>query len=74
MDEFHPFLVLVYSLFVYFSKYRYNEQMKRLTVDLPDELHTRLKVQTAMTGKDMSEVVRKLIADYLKKVEGQAKP
>jgi len=47
--------------------------MKRLTVDLPDELHTRLKVQTAMTGKDMSEVVRKLIADYLKKVRGKAK-
>ncbi len=48
--------------------------MKRLTVDLPDELHTRLKVQTAMMEKDMSEVVRKLIADYLKKVEGKAKP
>ncbi len=57
------------SIVVCFSKYRYNDIMKRLTVDLPDELHTRLKVHTAMTGKDMSEVVRKLIADYLKKVE-----
>ncbi len=57
-----------------FIKYRYNDIMKRLTVDLPDELHTRLKVHTAMTGKDMSEVIRKLIADYLKKVEGKAKP
>ncbi len=48
--------------------------MKRLTVDLPDELHMKLKVQCAMQVKDMSEVVRKLIADYLKKVEGKAKP
>jgi len=47
--------------------------MRRLTIDLPEELHMRLKVQCAMQGKDMSEVVRKLIADYLQKVERKTK-
>ncbi len=40
---------------------------KRLTVDLPDELHTNLKVLSAMLGKDMSDLVREMIKDYLKK-------
>ena len=48
--------------------------MKRLTIDLPDELHMRLKVQCAMQATDMSEVIRKLIVDYLMKVEGKTKP
>ena len=43
--------------------------MKRLTIDLPDEAHKRLKVHCAIDGKDMAEVIRKLVEDYLEKVE-----
>ncbi len=42
---------------------------KRLTVDLPNELHTNLKVLSAMLGKDMSDLVRQMIKDYLKKAK-----
>ncbi len=40
---------------------------KRLTVDLPDDLHRNLKVLSAMLGKDMSDLVRQMIRDHLKK-------
>jgi len=47
----------------------YDEVMKRLTIDLPDDSHKRLKVHCAVEGKDMAEVVRVLIEQYLVKVE-----
>ena len=43
--------------------------MKRYTLDLDEELHKRLKVHCAIQDLDMSEVIRKLIAEYLTKVE-----
>ena len=43
--------------------------MKRLSVDLPDEVHHRLKVHCAIEQTDMAELARKLIVDYLEKVE-----
>ena len=44
---------------------------KRLTVDLPDDLHRNLKVRSAMLGTDMSDLVRRMIEDYLKKSKGR---
>lgn len=44
---------------------------KRLTVDLDDDLHRDLKVLSAMRGTDMSDLVRRMIEDYLKKSKGR---
>jgi metal-responsive CopG/Arc/MetJ family transcriptional regulator len=41
--------------------------MQRLAVDLPEELHKRLKVSCAQKGVRVSDVVRKLVEDYLEK-------
>jgi hypothetical protein len=35
--------------------------MKRLTIDIPAELHTRLKVICASRGERMADVLRRLI-------------
>ena len=43
--------------------------MKRLTVDLSDDVHKRLKIYCATEGLDMTEVLRKLIEEHLRKVE-----
>ena len=43
--------------------------MKRLTIDLQDEAHKRLKVHCAVEGKDMAEVIRTLVDEYLAKIE-----
>jgi ParG len=43
--------------------------MKRLSVDLSDEVHQKLKVHCAIEGLDMAEVARRLIEDYLQKVK-----
>jgi hypothetical protein len=37
-------------------------RMKRLTFDIPAELHMRLKIACAREGKDMAEALRELIA------------
>jgi ribbon-helix-helix protein len=42
---------------------------RRLNLYIGDELHKRLRVHCAVEDKDMSEVVRKLIEEYLQKVE-----
>ena len=42
--------------------------MKRLNVNLPDDLHKRLKVHCATAGLDMTEVILKLLQEYLGKV------
>ncbi len=43
--------------------------MKRLTVNISDDLHTRLKVICTLEGKDMTEVVLGLVEDYIKEAE-----
>ena len=45
-----------------------NETM-RLQVDIPDDLKTRLKLQSVRDGITMSEVVEKALNEYLNKVE-----
>lgn len=41
----------------------------RLQVDIPDELKTRLKLQSVREGRTMSEVVEQALAEYLNKSE-----
>jgi hypothetical protein len=43
--------------------------MKRLNFNIPDDLHTKLKVASALEQKDMTEILLRLIEEYLKKVE-----
>ena len=38
-----------------------NEKMKRFTVDVPEELHKRVKVQCYMQGKLMADVLREVL-------------
>jgi hypothetical protein len=38
-----------------------SEPSKRLTVDLPRDLHTRVKVECAKRGQTISEVIRELL-------------
>jgi hypothetical protein len=43
--------------------------MKRLTMNISEDLHTRLKVICTLDGKDMTETVLKLVEDYVKTAE-----
>jgi ribbon-helix-helix protein len=43
--------------------------MKRLNFNIPDDLHTRLKVACALQQKDMTEILLQVIEEYLKKAE-----
>jgi len=43
--------------------------MKRLTVDLPEEIHKRFKLYCVDQNRDMSEVIRKLVEDLLQKAD-----
>lgn len=43
--------------------------MVRLNLHVPEELRRKLKVVCALEGKDMSEVIRSLIEDYVEKAE-----
>lgn len=47
--------------------------MKYLQLVLDDELHRRLKVACAQQGTGMSEVVRKLIVEYVERTEKKLK-
>ena len=38
-----------------------NEQTKRLTIDISEELHTRIKIACAANRQKMSEAVRDLL-------------
>jgi len=38
-------------------------------MNIPDELHTRLKIACALEGKDMTRVILKLAQEYVEKVE-----
>ena len=37
--------------------------MKRLTIDIPEELHTRVKMQCAGRGRKMADEIRTLLED-----------
>lgn len=41
----------------------------RLQVDIPEDLKTRLKLQSVREGVTMSEVVEKALTEYLDRVE-----
>ena len=47
--------------------------MIKYNVNLSEELHKRFKLVCVQEGKDMSEVVRKLIEDYVEKTEKRLK-
>jgi len=47
--------------------------MRNFNMKMPDELHKRLKVVCVLEDKEMSEVVRKLIEDYVEKAEKRLK-
>ena len=46
---------------------------KRFTMDLPEELHRRLKLHCAANGLNMAEVIRELVQGYLAKQEKKPK-
>jgi hypothetical protein len=41
--------------------------MKRLNVNVPDELHKRLKIRCAEEGLEITEVVLRLLEEHLAK-------
>jgi hypothetical protein len=43
--------------------------MKRLTANIPDDLHTSLKIACTLEGKDMTTVLLKLVEEYVEKIE-----
>lgn len=45
---------------------RTTEGNKRLTLDLPTSLHTRIKVTCAARGVKMADEIRKLLEDHFK--------
>ena len=49
------------------------QMSKRFTVDLPSDLHKKLKIHCAVIETDMTELIRRLIIEYLKKVESESK-
>jgi len=47
--------------------------MKRFLMDIPDELHQRMKAVCALQGKSMKQVVQKMLEDYVGKMEKKPK-
>ena len=43
--------------------------MRNFNMKMSDELHRRFKVVCALEGTEMSEVIRKMIEQYLEKAE-----
>ena len=43
-----------------------DEPMKRLTIDIPESLHQRVKSQCALNGEKMADVVRALLEKQFK--------
>jgi hypothetical protein len=39
-------------------------KMKRLTIDVPEELHRRIKIGCAQRGVKMADVIRELLEKY----------
>jgi len=45
----------------------------KFNVNLSGKLHRRFKLVSVQEGKDMSEIIRKLIEEYLAKAESKQK-
>jgi hypothetical protein len=43
--------------------------MKRFVMNIPDELHRRLKIVSTLQGKTMTQVALKLLEEYVEKEE-----
>ena len=39
------------------------EKMKRLTIDVPADLHTRIKIRCVRDGTNMSDAIRELLSE-----------
>jgi hypothetical protein len=48
-------------------------QMKRITVDFEDELHLKLKIQCAKESTPITDLIRRLVLEYLEKAEKKLK-
>jgi hypothetical protein len=46
------------------------EVTKRFTVDLPETMHRKLSILSAKTGRTKADIVRMLLEETLKNVEG----
>jgi hypothetical protein len=53
---------------------RSGEPMKRLTIDIPESLHQRVKSQCALNGEKMADVVRALLEKQFKPERPTALP
>jgi predicted DNA-binding protein len=53
-------------------KYGKDQIMKRLTLDVPEDLHRRLKVLAAKTGKSMLELVLEWVEQQIDRAEKKA--
>jgi hypothetical protein len=42
--------------------------MKKLQINISDDLHTRLKIACTLEGKDMTTVLLKLVEEYVEKI------
>ncbi len=68
-----PNIVLAdYSITAHYIDMKKRKLTVRFTVDLPGDLHKRFKVHCVTNDLDMTEVVRKLISDYVKRGEARA--
>jgi predicted HicB family RNase H-like nuclease len=47
--------------------------MKRFVMDIPKDLHQRLKAVCALEGKTMKQVAEKLLTEYVEKAEKRLK-
>jgi predicted DNA-binding protein len=43
--------------------------MKRFTINIPEELHKRLKIASTLEGKNMTSVVIKMVEEYVERIE-----
>jgi hypothetical protein len=47
--------------------------MKRITVDFEDSFHLKLKIQCAKEGIPITDLIRRLVEEYILKVEKKQK-
>lgn len=45
------------------------ENIKRLTIKVPEKLHTEFKIAAASQKRTMAEIIEELIKEYLKKTK-----
>jgi ParG len=54
---------------IYLHTHIITRTMKRLNVNIPDDLHKKLKLHCVEQEFEMTKIVLKLIEEYLEKVE-----